>query len=121
MKKLIPLFFLTLFFLSCNSQEDLKSISTKELKVLLEKDNIQLLDVRTPKEVQLGFIKTAKFANVFDADFSIKAANSLDKNKPVYIYCRSGRRSTKASEILQEKGFKVVNVLGGYNQWGKEN
>ncbi|PQJ68598.1 MULTISPECIES: rhodanese-like domain-containing protein [Polaribacter] len=120
MKKLIPLFFLTLFFLSCNSQEGLKSVSTQELKVLLEKENIQLLDVRTPKEVQLGFIETAKFANLFDADFPVKAANSLDKNKPVYVYCRSGRRSAKASEVLQEKGFTVINVLGGYNQWIKE-
>ena len=121
MKKIVPLLFLSFFFFNCSTQEDLKSISTKELKGLIEKENIQLLDVRTPKEVKLGFIETAKFVNLFDADFLTKASGSLDKNKPVYIYCRSGRRSAKASKILKEKGFKVVNVLGGYNQWRKEN
>lgn len=121
MKKLILLLFLSFFFFSCNSQENLKSISTKELKVLIEKENVQVLDVRTPNEVKLGFIETANFANLFDANFSTKASDSLDKNKHVYIYCRSGRRSIKASQILKEKGFKVINVLGGYNQWKKEN
>jgi len=121
MRKLMSLFFLTFLLFNCSSQEDLKSISTKDLKVLLEKENIQLLDVRTPKEVKEGFITSAKFVNLFDADFLKKALKKLDKNKPVYVYCRSGRRSVKASKILQENGFEIYDVLGGYNQWKKEN
>ena len=112
---------MSFFFVNCNSQEEIKSISTSELKVLMAKENIQLLDVRSPKEIKEGFIKKAKFANYFDADFYDKASNQLDKNKPVYLYCRSGNRSGKSAKILQEKGFEVYNVLGGYNQWKKEN
>lgn len=88
---------------------------------MLNKQNVQLLDVRTPKEIAQGFIKTASFINYFDEDFAIKAIDTLDKNKPVYLYCRTGNRSSKAVKILEEKGFKAYNVLGGYNQWKKEN
>jgi rhodanese-related sulfurtransferase len=112
---------MSFFFVSCNSQEEIKSISTAELKELLAKENIQLLDVRSPKEIKQGFIKTAKFANYFDADFYEQASKILDKTKPVYLYCRSGNRSGKSAKILQEKGYEVYNILGGFNQWKKEN
>ena len=112
---------MSFFFISCSSQEEIKSISTKELKVLLAKQKIQLIDVRSPEEIKEGAIKTALFANYYEVDFYEKASQQLDKNKPVYLYCRSGNRSKKAATVLDAKGFKVVNVLGGYMQWEKEN
>lgn len=112
---------MSFFFINCNSQQEIKSISTKQLKVLLEKENIQLLDIRTPKEIKQGFIETALFVDFYDANFHTKAIEQLNKNKPVYVYCRSGGRSAKATKVLQEKGYKIFNVLGGYNQWKKEN
>ncbi len=107
--------------MSCNSQEDIKTITTAQLKVLLKKENIQLMDVRTPKERKLGAIQTAIFTNYFDADFLRKATKKLDKNKTVYLVCRSGNRSGKACKLLKKEGYDVVNVLGGFNQWKKEN
>ena len=62
---------LSIFFVSCVKSQDVKSISTTELKQLLSKEKIQVLDVRTPDEVSQGFIKSAKFANFFDTDFDI--------------------------------------------------
>lgn len=115
------LLMMSFFFINCDKKEELKSISTTELKILLSEEKIQLLDVRTLKEISEGFIETALFANYFDDDFYAKASKQLDKNKPVYLYCRTGNRSGKSAKILQEKGFKTVNVLGGYNQWKKEN
>jgi rhodanese-related sulfurtransferase len=121
MKNIKSLFLMLFFLINCGSQEEIKSISTKELKVLLAKQNIQLMDVRSPKEIKEGAIKTALFANYFEVDFHKKAAQQLDKNKPVYLYCRSGNRSAKASKILDAGGFNVVNISGGYVQWKKEN
>ena len=121
MKNILCFFLMSLFFTSCSSQEEIKSISTKELKVLLAKEKVQLIDVRSPEEIKKGAIKTAIFVNYFEEDFYEKAAKQLDKTKPVYLYCRSGNRSRKASKILEVKGFNVVNVLGGYVQWKKEN
>lgn len=121
MKRFLCLLMTILGFTNCNSQEEIKTISTIELKSLLAKESIQLLDVRSQKEIEQGFIKTAKFANYFDEDFYEKASKQLDKSKPVYLYCRSGNRSGKSAKILKDKGFTVVNILGGYNQWKQEN
>ena len=58
---------MSFFFVSCNSQEEIQSISTSELKILLAKENIQLLDVRSPKEIKLGFIKEIFFKKIKSA------------------------------------------------------
>lgn len=121
MKQFICVFCMFFFLLSCNSQQEINTITTLDLKTLLEKENIQLLDVRSPNEIKEGFIKTAKFVNYFDENFYEIASKELDKSKTVYLYCRSGNRSGKSAKILQKRGYEVVNVLGGFNQWKKEN
>lgn len=121
MKKVFYVFLISIFFINCDKKQEIESITTLELRALLAKDMIQLMDVRTPGEIKAGFIETALFADYLDAHFYTKAKNQLDTNKPVYLYCRSGNRSEKSARILQENGFKVVNVVGGYNQWKKEN
>ena len=120
MKKLIGILFVSFLFINCNQMQEIKTITTLELKALLAKEKIQLLDVRSPKEVSDGFIETALFANYFDADFAEQALQQLDSSKPVYLYCRSGNRSGKSAMILKEKGFEVYNVLGGYKMWSKQ-
>lgn len=109
-------------FLSCKVEKsEYKNISTKELKVLIEKDkNIQLLDVRTPKECSKGTIKNALEVDVTNSNFENKVEEVLDKNKPVYVYCRSGGRSKIASKMLAEKGYTTYNIVGGYMDWIKE-
>lgn len=121
MKNSIYLFLACFTFMSCGTSQDVKAITTKELKTLLSNKKIQLLDVRTPTEVKDGFIESSLFADFYDTNFKTKAMEILNKDEPVYIYCRTGNRSEKSSEILQEKGYKVYNVLGGYTQWQKEN
>lgn len=121
MKQLIFILFASFLFINCGEMQEEKTITTLELKELLSKEKIQLIDVRTQFEVNFGFIETAQFVNFFDSDFVVKAVEKLDKNKPVYLYCRTGNRSGKATKLLQEKGFKVYNVLGGYNKWKQEN
>jgi rhodanese-related sulfurtransferase len=121
MKQLIFILFTSFLFINCGEVQEENAITTLELKELLSKDKIQLIDVRTQREVKYGFIETAMFVNFFDTDFTIKAIEKLDKNKPVYLYCRSGNRSGKATKVLKDKGFEVYNVLGGYNKWKQEN
>ncbi len=120
MKNIFSFLLMSFFFINCNSQEGINTISTSELKEILKKGGVQLIDVRTPKEVKAGFIETAKFANYFDTNFYTKVSKQLDKTKPVYLYCRSGNRSGKSAKILQEKGYEVYNVIGGYNKWKQE-
>jgi rhodanese-related sulfurtransferase len=121
MKKLIGILLVSFFLINCNQKQEVETITILELKALLAKEKIQLLDVRSPKEVKEGFIETALFANYFDADFTEQALKQLDRSKPVYLYCKSGNRSGKSAIILKEKGFEVYNVLGGYKAWNKQN
>ncbi|KGL62695.1 rhodanese-like domain-containing protein [Polaribacter sp. Hel1_85] len=121
MKQLFLIFFASFLFINCGNSQEIKTISTLELKDLLSKDKVQIVDVRTKNEIKYGFIESSIFIDFFDNNFTEKAVNKLDKNKPVYLYCRSGNRSGNATKLLQGKGYEVYNVLGGYNQWKKEN
>ena len=48
-----------------------------------------------------------------------KARKILKKNKPVAVYCRSGRRSADAAQLLAEEGYKVIDLDGGIIEWEK--
>lgn len=100
-----------------------RDVNVAEFSDLVDKGEGQVLDVRTPKEWATGTIKGAIKMNIFNADFKTQL-NQLDKNKPVYVYCKSGRRSGKATNKMKKMGFKAVyNLEGGIGAWtsaGKE-
>jgi len=120
MKNIVILLFL-IVTISCKSQnivsvEKLQSVSFIEQ---LKNEEIQLIDVRTSKEYEQGAIKDARLMNFFDEDFKEQLLK-LNKEKPVYVYCKSGGRSKKTSKTLVKLGFKeVYDVKGGYDEWKK--
>lgn len=89
--------------------------TTKDLEKALEK-GANLIDVRERFEYEAGHIPTAKN---FPLSTLQQTYSSLDKNQTYYIICRSGARSLRASEFLDQKGYKVINVLGGLLNWRK--
>ena len=99
------------------SGSPVKSVSPMEAKQLLSDKSVIALDVRTPAEVKAGKIKGAKALNVTSMNFA-KGLEELDKSKKYVVYCRSGKRSLKACQIMASKGFEdVVNMNGGYMAW----
>lgn len=84
-------------------------------------DNELLLDVRTPEEYNEGHVEGAINIDYYNETFSAQM-DSLDKSKPVLVYCRSGSRSAKAAEILRQKGFKeVYEMKEGIIGWQQKN
>ena len=76
-----------------------------------------MLDVRTPEEWAEGVIEDAIKMNFFDEDFNAQLTQ-LDKNKPVYVYCKSGGRSGKTATQMEAMGFTAVyNLVGGIGAW----
>ena len=79
---------------------------------------VQLVDVRTSGEFHGGHIKKAININYMNTASFRKAFEKLDKDKPVYLYCRSGARSQKAARRLVDMGFsQIYDLKGGYMRW----
>ncbi|UBE40557.1 rhodanese-like domain-containing protein [Bacteroides stercoris] len=99
----ICLFFSTLF--SCQQKgEDFESVSADEFATLIADSDIQRLDVRTVAEYSEEHIPGSININVLDEQFAAIADSTLQKDKPIALYCRSGKRSKKAAAILSRKG-----------------
>lgn len=113
----ICLFFTSLF--SCQQKGDFKSVSVDEFSVLIADPDMQRLDVRTLAEYSEAHIPGSININVLDKTFTEIADSTLQKDKPVALYCRSGKRSKKAAAILSEKGYKVFDLDEGLEGWKK--
>ena len=112
---------MALFFISCKENttaQEIKVISPEEVyDAVRDNQNLKLVDVRTQDEYGEDHLKTAQNICVTDDDFKEKVAK-LDKNEPIYLYCRSGKRSAKAAQILKEMGFKeIYDMEGGFLNW----
>lgn len=98
-----------------NVQTVIQKVSPEQLAEVL--DEAVIIDVRTPGEFKEEHIKNAINYNIADKDF-LQNLKALDKNKPVYLYCKVGSRSNHAAKMLQKEGFKEINDLqGGILNW----
>jgi rhodanese-related sulfurtransferase len=80
----------------------------------------KILDVRTPEEFALNYIKGALNIDVKALDFKEKI-EKLDKNSTYLAYCKGGVRSAMAMNLMKEQGFKqVYNLGGGLMKWQEE-
>jgi rhodanese-related sulfurtransferase len=100
-----------------NSDSFIKTVNTKTFKKFIEIGDGILIDVRTPEEFAAGHIAGAQIINVNDSTFKEKI-NLLPKEKEIFVYCRSGKRSLTAAEILQKNGFdRIYNLDKGILGW----
>ena len=99
----------------CKGYADLKVDEFE--KMLSEDKTVQLVDVRTSKEYAAGHIPGAINIDWFADGFIDKANSLLDKDRPVMVYCRSGKRSAAAAAKLDGNNYKTYNLLGGYLAW----
>ncbi len=83
----------------------------------MSREDIQLIDVRTPGEYSDGKIADATNIDFLGADFKGEIAK-IDLSKPTLIYCASGGRSGKAARMMKDMGFtEVYDLKGSYNGW----
>ena len=84
-------------------------------------ENAVLLDVRTEVECNEGIIPNSINLDIYEGQAFIEKLEALDKSKNYYVYCRSGARSAKACEVMNELGFdNTYNLMGGIMQWNGE-
>lgn len=128
--KLLPL--ICLLFTACSNENTSTTTSTStkgQCELLSVEDfgkaisttKVQLVDVRTPKEHNDGAIPNSVNIDFYKDDFSDLMNKSLDKSKPVYVYCKSGGRSGKTCNKLVNEGFtQIYDLQGGYTAWQKK-
>lgn len=92
--------------------DDVRLLSPIEFKSQVEGKDVQLVDVRTPKEFAQKHIEGAINIDFYSGKFNIEF-NKLNKEKAVYLYCRSGSRSRQTSNRLAAMGFKEIYDLQG--------
>lgn len=110
--------FLFPFLCSCQQQDrPYKSLPVDEFCAVIADPEVQRLDVRTTAEYSEGHIAGSLNINVLDEQFAVMADSLLSKDHPVALYCRSGKRSKKAAEVLGKAGYEVFELESGFNGW----
>jgi rhodanese-related sulfurtransferase len=116
-------FRISIFFVSKNivflQKTKIMNLSQEEWVSQLEADNnAVILDVRTEAEWDQGVIENAVTIDFYKTAEFMAAIEALDKTKNYYVYCRSGARSGKACEIMNELGIEnAFNLEGGMLEW----
>ena len=95
------------------AENEVKSISAEEF-AKLDHSSVTLLDLREPDEVIVsGF---ADALNIPFGDIG-KRLDEVPKDRPVYVFCRTGDWSAEVAEILADRGYDVYDLAGGYKTY----
>ncbi|UII55824.1 rhodanese-like domain-containing protein [Cytobacillus spongiae] len=124
MRKLHLLFSLFLLvsigLIGCSesSEASFENIQTEDAKALIDEQKIQILDVRSQEEYDSGHIPNAELIPLPELT---ERLSELDQSTTYLVVCRSGNRSSQASQILIDNGFgSVYNLENGMNEWAYE-
>jgi phage shock protein E len=122
MKNLLTILLLAAVgFTACSTKRIPASGSTipaTELQALTAKGKVQLIDARTEGEYKEGHIPGAQLMDVLQEANFLQQIKTLDPKKTYVVYCRSGKRSKRAMELMLQNGFKNVSDLdGGIQGW----
>jgi len=125
MKKLVrflPVLSVVMLLLACNTNTQNTQVYQRQdaetfNKTIQDLPGAQLIDVRTPAEFENSHIEGATNINVESSDFNSQI-KKLDKDLPTLVYCRSGHRSSMATDEMKKKGFsKIYELNKGMNEW----
>lgn len=114
MKQIIVIMSLLSMLLGSKNRADsnVELLSPIEFKSRIQNKNVQLVDVRTAREFNARKIKGAINIDFYSGKFNVEF-NKLNKEKAVYLYCRSGSRSRQAAYKLEALGFTQIYDLQG--------
>ena len=105
------------FLFGKKTKNKVQVLNPQDFAAKLKERKGVLIDVRSPQEFQAGHIKNAKNIDFRSPSFASGFAN-IEKNKPVFLYCRSGMRSMLGGKKLAQMGYtEIYDLKGGYLNW----
>ena len=119
MDRIFVIFFSLMIMFGCGSSKTaFRSVEPEEFEKILSRKDVVCLDVRTKEEYSEQHISNAINIDVKHPYFVEEAIKSLPKDKIIAVYCRSGKRSKKACELLAQNKFrKIVELNTGIIGW----
>lgn len=104
----------------CVQEQIIEDITPQEAFTLIQDNqnnpDFVIIDVRTPEEFAEEYIENAINMDYYSKTFRDEL-NNLDKNKTYLVYCRSGKRSGNALDIMKELNFREAYNIGGIIEW----
>ena len=98
-------------------QQNYTLLSPQEFNKSISRPDVQLIDVRSQSEFAENHLAGAKCIDIRDTVRFDSLTQTLSKEQPVYLYCRSGKRSKTAALRLIKKGYQVYDMKGGILAW----
>ena len=89
-------------------------VEVLELKKMLKNNEVVLLDVREPYEIEICNVNGSLFIPMNEIPQNIE---QLDKEKRYAVMCHSGVRSLHVANYLNSLGYSTFNVIGGIEKW----
>ncbi len=103
------------------TKESRKLSATAFAQEINKTEDAVIVDVRTPGEFAKGHLTNALNIDWSSSEFDKQVA-TLDKTKPVFIYCLSGSRSAGAADRMRKEGFEnIIELPGGMMDWRANN
>ena len=97
-------------------------VSVAQAVDLINNKNALIIDVRTPEEFAESHLPEANNFPVDTLSQNIETIKKLQRDKPLLVYCRSGKRSARAAEKLKNLGVNsLYNLKGGIKAWSDAN
>jgi rhodanese-related sulfurtransferase len=93
-------------------------VDPERVSAWMEQDaGLQVVDVRETYEREAGYIAGSRHIEL--SALSTEAA-TLERERPVVLYCRVGARSDMAAQALRTAGFEAYSMRGGLTRWASE-
>ena len=89
-------------------------VDVLKLKKMLDNNEVILLDVREPYEIEICNINGSLFVPMNEIPKNVEL---LDKEKRYAVMCHSGVRSLHVANYLNSQGYNALNVIGGIDMW----
>lgn len=103
------------------SSDSIELVDAQTFQNEIEKEDVVVLDVRTPEEFANGRIAGSQNIDFYAPSFE-QQINMLDRDKKYKIYCNSGNRSASTISLMKELGFtNVTELAGGIQAWNAQN
>jgi rhodanese-related sulfurtransferase len=91
-----------------------RDYTPQQVAELIEQQDIQLIDVRETDEHDAGRIAGDRLIELMQLTAQ---AQTIDRDRPVVFYCRSGSRSAMATQAFRQAGYDAHNMAGGLIEW----